>query len=102
MALAPLRQFGLKASMITTLQAVSGAGYPGVPSWDILGNVIPFIGGGEEQKIETETNKILGTARDGAVHGHPVKISAAVTRVGVHNGHTGSISVSLDQQPGAD
>ena len=61
MALAPLRQFGLKTSMITTLQAISGAGYPGVASWDILGNVIPFIGGGEEEKIETETNKILGS-----------------------------------------
>src|SRR5213082_2785964 len=51
MALAPLRQFGLETSIITTLQAISGAGYPGVPSWDILANVIPFIGGGEEQKI---------------------------------------------------
>jgi aspartate-semialdehyde dehydrogenase len=99
MALAPLRQFGLKASIITTLQAVSGAGYPGVPSWDILGNVIPFIGGGEEEKIETETNKILGTLNNGRVDNHPVTISAAVTRVPVHNGHTGSISVSLDQRP---
>ena len=52
--------------MITTLQAISGAGYPGVPSWDILGNVIPFIGGGEEEKIETETNKILGALKSGA------------------------------------
>jgi len=59
MALAPLRPFGLKTTMITTLQAISGAGYPGVPSWDILGNVIPHIGG-EEEKIETETRKILG------------------------------------------
>ena len=59
MALAPLRPFGLKSVMITTLQAISGAGYPGVASWDILGNVIPFIDG-EEQKIETETKKILG------------------------------------------
>jgi aspartate-semialdehyde dehydrogenase len=101
MALAPLRQFGLKASMITTLQAISGAGYPGVPSWDILGNVIPFIGGGEEQKIETETNKILGCVKDGRVEDHPVTISAAVTRVPVHNGHTGSISVSLEQRPDA-
>src|SRR3954464_3557220 len=99
MALAPLRQFGLKASMITTLQAISGAGYPGVPSWDILGNVIPFIGGGEEEKIETETNKILGTMKNGAVEDHPVTISAAVTRVPVHNGHTASISVSLEQKP---
>src|SRR3954466_2239623 len=65
MALAPLRQFGLKTSLLTSLQAISGAGYPGVPSWDILGNVIPFIGGGEEEKIETETNKILGALNGG-------------------------------------
>ena len=63
MALAPLRQFGLKTTMITTLQAISGAGYPGVPSWDILGNVIPFIGGGEEEKIETETQEDSRRAR---------------------------------------
>jgi len=99
MALAPLRQFGLKASMITTLQAISGAGYPGVASWDILANVIPFIGGGEEEKIETETNKILGSLKGGVVENHPVTISAAVTRVPVHNGHTGSIAVSLEQRP---
>jgi aspartate-semialdehyde dehydrogenase len=101
MALAPLRQFGLKTSIITTLQAISGAGYPGVPSWDILGNVVPFIGGGEEEKIETETNKILGELKNGAVADHPVTISAAVTRVPVHNGHTGSISVALEQRPDA-
>ena len=99
MALAPLRQFGLKASMITSLQAISGAGYPGVPSWDILGNVIPFIGGGEEEKIETETNKILGALKNGVVENHPVTVSAAVTRVPVHNGHTGSIAVALEQKP---
>jgi aspartate-semialdehyde dehydrogenase len=102
MALAPLRQFGLKASIITTLQAISGAGYPGVPSWDILANVIPFIGGGEEQKIETETSKILGALKNGAVEDHPITISAAVTRVPVHNGHTGSISVSLEETPDAE
>jgi aspartate-semialdehyde dehydrogenase len=101
MALAPLRQFGLETSIITTLQAISGAGYPGVPSWDILGNVIPFIGGGEEEKIETETNKILGSLKPGGVENHPVTISAAVTRVPVHNGHTGSISVKLAQRPDA-
>lgn len=101
MALAPLRQFGLKTSILTTLQAISGAGYPGVASWDILSNVIPFIGGGEEEKIETETNKILGALRDGGVDNHPVTVSAAVTRVPVHNGHTASISVALEQQPDA-
>jgi aspartate-semialdehyde dehydrogenase len=102
MALAPLRQFGLKTSIVTTLQAISGAGYPGVASWDILANVIPFIGGGEEEKIETETNKILGTLKKGVVENHPLTISAAVTRVPVHNGHTASISVSLEQRPGPD
>jgi len=99
MALAPLRQFGLKTSILTTLQAVSGAGYPGVASWDILANIIPFIGGGEEEKIETETNKILGALKGGAVENHPVAISAAVTRVPVQNGHTASIAVALEQKP---
>jgi len=99
MALAPLRQFGLQTSILTSLQAISGAGYPGVPSWDILGNVIPFIGGGEEEKIETETNKILGTVKGGVVENHPVRVSAAVTRVPVQNGHTASIAVALEQKP---
>jgi aspartate-semialdehyde dehydrogenase len=99
MALAPLRQFGLTKTMITTLQAISGAGYPGVPSWDILGNVIPHIGGGEEEKIEIETKKILGAFKSGAVENHPVTISATTTRVPVHNGHTGSIAVALTERP---
>jgi aspartate-semialdehyde dehydrogenase len=96
LALAPLRQFGLKTAMVTTLQAISGAGYPGVASWDILGNVIPFIDG-EEEKIQTETQKILGCLTDGRVDPHPVVVSASTTRVPVHNGHTESISVKLDQ-----
>src|SRR5205085_6211234 len=91
MALAPLRQFGLQTTMVTTLQAISGAGYPGVPSWDILGNIIPYIGGGEEEKIETETLKILGSLGHGKINNHPVRVSAAVTRVPVQNGHTCSI-----------
>ena len=102
MALAPLRQFGLKTSMLTSLQAISGAGYPGVASWDILGNVIPFIGGGEEEKIETETNKILGALEGTRVKNHPVTVSAAVTRVPVQNGHTASIAVALEQRPDLD
>jgi len=101
MALAPLRQFGLRKTVITSLQAISGAGYPGVASWDILGNIVPFIGGGEEEKIETETNKILGTLANGSVQNHPVAVSAAVTRVPVQNGHTASMSVALDQRPDA-
>jgi aspartate-semialdehyde dehydrogenase len=96
-ALAPLVQFGLSTTMITTLQAISGAGYPGVPSWDILGNVIPHIGG-EEEKIETETKKILGSMKNGQVEPHPVRVSATTTRVPVQNGHTESISVGLDRK----
>jgi aspartate-semialdehyde dehydrogenase len=97
MALAPLRQFGLTKVMITTLQAISGAGYPGVPSWDILGNVIPFIDG-EEHKIETETKKILGCYGDKRIDPHPVTVSASTTRVPVQNGHTESISVGFEQR----
>jgi len=101
MALAPLRPFGLKSVMITTLQAISGAGYPGVASWDILGNVIPFIDG-EEQKIETETRKILGCYREKRVEPHPVTVSASTTRVAVQDGHTESISVGFEHRPSAE
>jgi aspartate-semialdehyde dehydrogenase len=97
-ALAPLRKFGLKTTMITTLQAISGAGYPGVPSWDILGNVIPHISG-EEEKIESETRKILGSLSNGRIEFHPVRLSATTTRVPVQNGHTESISIGLDERP---
>jgi aspartate-semialdehyde dehydrogenase len=99
MALAPLRQFGLTSTLVTTLQAISGAGYPGVPSWDILGNVIPHIGGGEEEKVETETKKILGSLGSGRIDDHPVRVSATTTRVAVRDGHTASISVGLEQKP---
>ena len=102
LALAPLRQFGLKAAIVTTLQAISGAGYPGVASWDILGNIIPYIGGGEEDKIETETRKVLGCLAGGRVDMHPVVISAQTTRVGVQNGHTVSVSMRLEERPSLD
>ena len=95
MALAPLRQFGIRSVLTTTLQAVSGAGYPGVPSFDILGNVIPGIGGGEEEKIETEANKILGTFEDGRVTAHPAVVSAHTNRVPVIDGHTMTVSVGV-------
>jgi aspartate-semialdehyde dehydrogenase len=101
MALAPLRVFGLRACVVTTMQAVSGAGYPGVPSMDILGNLIPFISG-EEEKIEVETRKILGTLADGEVAYHPVTVSASTTRVPVVDGHTESVSVSFDASPALD
>lgn len=101
MALAPLRAFGLRTCVVTTMQAVSGAGYPGVPSMDILGNLIPFIAG-EEEKIEVETRKILGTLAGGEVAYHPVAVSASTTRVPVVDGHTESVSVSFDATPTLD
>src|SRR3954462_10565203 len=101
MALAPLRQFGIRSVMVTTLQAVSGAGYPGVASLDILGNVVPAISG-EEEKMESETQKILGQLEHGGVTPHPVVVSAQTTRVAVIDGHTESVSVSLDAKPSVD
>ncbi len=101
MALGPLRQFGLRAVNVTTLQAVSGAGYPGMPSLDIIGNVIPHIGG-EEEKLETETKKILGVLEDGGVRSHPVVVSAHTTRVPVVDGHTEMVSVAFDETPDAE
>jgi len=96
MALAPLRQFSIHSAIVTTMQAVSGAGYPGVPSLDIMGNVIPFIGGGEEEKIETETRKILGL--DFGRRPHHALISAHVNRVPVIDGHTMTVSVDVETE----
>jgi aspartate-semialdehyde dehydrogenase len=96
--LAALRRFGLSRVMVTTMQAVSGAGYPGVPSLDILGNVIPSISG-EEEKMESETQKILGTLERDAVSPHPMVISATTTRVPVIDGHTESIAIEFEQRP---
>ena len=101
MALAPLQSFGLKTVNVSTLQAISGAGYPGVASLDIVGNVIPFIDG-EEEKIQAETQKILGVLKNGAVRPHPVIISAHCTRVPVVNGHSLLISVGFSSQPTID
>jgi aspartate-semialdehyde dehydrogenase len=98
MSLAPLRAFGIRSVVTTTMQAISGAGYPGVPSFDIVGNVIPGIGGGEEEKIETEANKILGLLRDGRVEPYPAVVSAHTNRVPVLDGHTMTVSVSLDRR----
>jgi aspartate-semialdehyde dehydrogenase len=98
MVLAALRPFGLRRTIVTTLQALSGAGYPGVPAWDALGNVIPFIDG-EDEKIESETVKILGALAAGRVKPHPVAVSAQATRVPVVDGHTESIAIEFDQRP---
>jgi aspartate-semialdehyde dehydrogenase len=98
LALAPLRPFGLRSCLVSTMQAVSGAGYPGVASLDILGNVIPFISG-EEEKIETETRKILGSLAGEAVEMHPLRISAHTNRVPVVDGHTETVAVALEKKP---
>jgi aspartate-semialdehyde dehydrogenase len=98
-ALAPLRHFDIRSVIVSTMQAVSGAGYPGVPSLDILGNVIPFIGG-EEEKMESETLKILGG--DGGRKPYPAVISAHTNRVAVQDGHTMTVSVELAAKPPID
>ena len=95
LALAPLHaRFGVEACVATTLQALSGAGYPGVPSLDAVDNVIPYIGG-EEEKIETETLKILGRFENGRITDAPFKVSAQVHRVGVSDGHMAAVRVKL-------
>jgi aspartate-semialdehyde dehydrogenase len=100
MAIAPLqRLFGVEAVNVTTLQAISGAGYPGVPSLDILGNVVPYIGG-EEEKIETEPLKILGSLAGDAIEPADMKISAQCNRVPVFDGHTETLSIKLKSNPG--
>jgi aspartate-semialdehyde dehydrogenase len=98
MVLAPLRVFGIKSVAVTTLQAVSGAGYPGVPSLDILGNVVPWIQN-EEEKIQTETKKILGSYAAESVTPHPVVVTAQTTRVPVVDGHTETVSIAFEQRP---
>lgn len=98
MSLAPLRPFGLRQVIVSTLQAISGGGYPGVASLDVVGNVIPVVRG-EEPKMETETPKILGQVTGDGVEPHPVTVSASTTRVPVVNGHTELVTVALDSGP---
>ena len=90
--------FGLKQVFVSTYQAISGAGYPGVPSLDIMGNVIPFISH-EEEKMETELGKMLGTYENGAFKYADFKVMANCARVPVIDGHTESLVLDLDQQP---
>jgi len=97
MALGPLKQFGITRSVVTTMQAISGAGYPGVASMDITANVVPYIGS-EEEKMETETQKILGACDGTAFTDHPIKLSATCNRVPVVDGHLVSVSVELSSK----
>jgi aspartate-semialdehyde dehydrogenase len=102
MALAPIhKRFGLDAVMAVTMQAVSGAGYPGVASLDILGNVIPYIKN-EEEKMEEEAQKLLGELNGSKIVPAPFVMSAQCNRVAVEDGHTESISIRLKKKATAE
>ncbi|MCI0420355.1 MAG: aspartate-semialdehyde dehydrogenase [Acidobacteria bacterium] len=99
LALAPLEAaFGIEKVNVVTMQALSGAGYPGVASLDIIDNVIPYIAD-EEEKIETEPRKILGKLKDGKVVFADFKISAQCHRVNVLDGHLEAVSIALKRRP---
>jgi aspartate-semialdehyde dehydrogenase len=101
-ALAPLHQaFGLERLMITTMQASSGAGYPGVPSLDLLGNVIPFIDG-EEEKIARELNKLLGTIDARGITPAGIRVSVHANRVPVVDGHLMTVSAGIRHRARAE
>lgn len=99
MALAPLHErFGVHSMFLSTMQAVSGAGYPGVASLDILGNVIPYIAD-EEPKIEIELRKILGKLDGNAIMDATFTVSAHTNRVPVEHGHTICMSIGMNGSP---
>lgn len=97
LALKPLQEaFGVRRVMVTTLQAISGAGYPGLPSYDMLDNAIPYIAG-EEDKMEVETRKMLGTWEEGqGFTDAPIVVSAQCNRVATREGHLECVSVELE------
>jgi len=98
MGLGPLKQFGITRVVATTMQAISGAGYPGLASMDIVGNVIPFVGG-EEEKMQQETQKILGEFRGDHIEPLAARVSAHCNRVAVVDGHTVAVSVEFSSKP---
>jgi aspartate-semialdehyde dehydrogenase len=98
MALAALKPFGIRRVVVATMQALSGAGYPGVASMDINANVVPFIGG-EEEKMQQETQKILGDFAGQAVNPLETRVSAHCNRVPVVDGHTIAVSVEFEKKP---
>jgi aspartate-semialdehyde dehydrogenase len=93
--------FGLEQVVVSTYQAVSGAGYPGVPSLDIIGNVVPYIKG-EEEKMEAEAVKILGTYHLGKIHDAEFQVLASCVRVPVHDGHLEALVVKTRQDATAE
>lgn len=98
LSLKPLEKFGIKKVLVSTMQALSGAGYPGVPSMDIIDNVIPFISG-EEEKLERETLKIMGRLEGDKIAHADFKVSASCNRVNVSDGHLECVFVELEQEP---
>ncbi len=99
LALAPLHaRFGIEKIFVSTMQAVSGAGYPGVPSLDILGNVVPFIKN-EEEKLQEECGKLLGTLAPTTITTAPIVVSAHCNRVAVEDGHTECVSLAFRIKP---
>lgn len=88
--------YGIESAVVVTLQAISGAGYPGVPSLDIMDNIIPYIGG-EDEKLEREPRKLCGTYADGKLQLADFAVSAQANRVPVIDGHLGSVSVKLKE-----
>lgn len=99
MSLKPLYDaFGVHSVMVTSMQSVSGAGYPGVPSMDIVANVVPYIGG-EEEKVETESCKLLGNLNAGRVDFADIRIQATAVRVPTIEGHLLSVGVGLEEAP---
>jgi aspartate-semialdehyde dehydrogenase len=101
MALAPLRQFRPEVAHLVSLQAVSGAGYPGVPTLDIMDNVIPYIPS-EEEKLAQETLKMLGTYQEDAIQPYPMTVSASCNRVPVLDGHIVCVAVRFAESPRLD
>jgi aspartate-semialdehyde dehydrogenase len=98
MVMAPLhREIGIESLLVTTMQAITGAGYPGVASMDILGNVIPYIGG-EEDKMETEAQKILGALQGNEIVPAEIVVSAQCNRVPVFDGHTETLSIKFKRK----
>ena len=98
MALKPLLKYGVRRLHLVSEQALSGAGYPGVPSLDIIDNIVPFVPG-DEGKMETESRKMLGDCDGGLIEELDMIVSATCTRVPVLDGHLVNISVDLAQQP---
>ena len=95
LALKPLAlEFGIDALSVVTMQSISGAGYPGVPSLSIVDNIIPYIED-EEEKLETETQKVLGSVKNGAIEKYPLKISAQCMRVPVTEGHLEAVCLKF-------